>query len=84
MTETLQNFVILFLVDQTVLLKFGRYDDRFLCTDVIDHQTCLQEFYNFFSVYITTRSYTWLEKYDVRGENRRIARLAEKGSSWRT
>ena len=40
-----------------------------------------QEFYNFFSVYVTTRSYTWLEKYDVRGENRRIARLAEKGSN---
>ena len=38
------------------------------------------EFYNFFSVYVTTRSYTWLEKYDVRGENRRIARLAEKGT----
>ena len=37
-----------------------------------------QEFYNFFSAYTTTRSYSWLEKYDVRGENRRIARLAEK------
>ena len=37
-----------------------------------------QEFYNFFSAYVTTRSYSWLEKYDVRGENRRIARLAEK------
>jgi len=37
-----------------------------------------QEFYNFFEVYSTTRSYSWLEKYDVRGENRRIQRLAEK------
>ncbi len=37
-----------------------------------------QEFYNFFSAYSTTRSYSWLDKYDVRGENRRIARLAEK------
>lgn len=37
-----------------------------------------QEFYNFFSAYVTTRSYSWLDKYDVRGENRRIARLAEK------
>lgn len=36
------------------------------------------EFYNFFSAYVTTRSYSWLDKYDVRGENRRIARLAEK------
>ena len=37
-----------------------------------------QEFYNFFSAYVTTRSYSWLDKYDVRGENRRIQRLAEK------
>ena len=33
-----------------------------------------QEFYNFFSAYVTTRSYSWLDKYDVRGENRRIQR----------
>ena len=37
-----------------------------------------QEFYNFFSAYVTTRSYSWLDKYDVRGENRRIQRAAEK------
>lgn len=37
-----------------------------------------QEFYNFFSAYVTARSYSWLDKYDVRGENRRIQRLAEK------
>ena len=37
-----------------------------------------QEFYNFFSAYVTTRSYSWLDKYDARGENRRIVRLAEK------
>ena len=35
-----------------------------------------QEFYNFFSAYVTTRSYSWLDKYDARGENRRIARFA--------
>lgn len=32
----------------------------------------------FFSAYVTTRTYSWLDKYDARGENRRIARLAEK------
>ena len=37
-----------------------------------------QEFYNFFNAYVTTRSYSWLDKYDARGENRRIVRLAEK------
>lgn len=49
--------------------SFGRSDS--------DHEVW-QEFYAFFSAYVTTRSYIWLDKYDVRGENRRIARLAEK------
>merc|ERR1712173_319079 len=38
-----------------------------------------QEFYAFFSCYVTTRTYTWLDKYDTRqSENRRISRLMEK------
>ena len=38
-----------------------------------------QEFYAFFSCYTTTRTYTWLDKYDTReAENRRISRLMEK------
>ena len=38
-----------------------------------------QEFYAFFSCYVTTRTYTWLDKYDTRqAENRRISRLMEK------
>jgi len=36
-------------------------------------------FYNFFSGYVTPRSYAWLDKYDTRqAENRRVARLMEK------
>jgi len=38
-----------------------------------------QEFYAFFSCYSTTRTYTWLDKYDTRqAENRRVSRLMEK------
>jgi len=38
-----------------------------------------QEFYAFFSCYVTTRTYSWLDKYDTRqAENRRISRLMEK------
>ena len=38
-----------------------------------------QEFYAFFSCYVTTRPYTWLDKYDTRqAENRRVSRLMEK------
>lgn len=38
-----------------------------------------QEFYAFFSSYVTTRSYSWLDKYDTRqADNRRISRLMEK------
>jgi DnaJ family protein A protein 5 len=38
-----------------------------------------QEFYAFFSSYVTTRSYNWLDKYDTRqADNRRISRLMEK------
>merc|ERR1712179_262766 len=38
-----------------------------------------QEFYAFFSCYATTRTYTWLDKYDTRhAENRRVSRLMEK------
>merc|ERR1712025_1556121 len=33
----------------------------------------------FFSCYVTTRPYTWLDKYDTRqAENRRVSRLMEK------
>ena len=38
-----------------------------------------QEFYAFFGCYTTTRSYSWLDKYDTRqADNRRIGRLMEK------
>lgn len=38
-----------------------------------------QEFYAFFGCYVTTRTYSWLDKYDTRqAENRRISRLMEK------
>jgi len=38
-----------------------------------------QEFYAFFSCYITTRTYSWLDKYDTRqADNRRVSRLMEK------
>lgn len=38
-----------------------------------------QQFYNFFSGYVTPRSYSWLDKYDTRhAHNRREARLMEK------
>ena len=38
-----------------------------------------QEFYAFFSTYVTPRSYNWLDKYDTRqGENRWMKRAMEK------
>ena len=38
-----------------------------------------QEFYAFFSAYVTPRSYAWVDKYDTRqADNRRVARLMEK------
>lgn len=50
--------------------EFGQAD----CADEV-----WQEFYAFFSSYVTTRPYTWLDKYDTRqADNRRISRLMEK------
>ena len=38
-----------------------------------------QQFYSFFSGYVTPRTYSWLDKYDTRqAQNRRVARLMEK------
>ncbi|CAB4056873.1 DNAJA5 [Lepeophtheirus salmonis] len=38
-----------------------------------------QKFYNFFSVYSSPRTFSWLDQYDTRqAENRRISRLMEK------
>ena len=38
-----------------------------------------QQFYAFFMVYATPRTYSWLDKYDIRqAENRRVSRLMEK------
>jgi len=47
--------------------------------DANSNEEVWQEFYAFFSCYTTTRTYTWLDKYDTRkAENRRISRLMEK------
>ena len=47
--------------------------------DADSEEEVWQEFYAFFSCYVTTRSYSWLDKYDTRqAENRRVSRLMEK------
>jgi len=53
------------------LPSFGKSDD--------DYESVVGPFYSFWSVYSTTRSYSWLDKYDTRqGENRWVKRKMEQ------
>ena len=53
---------------------FGKSDD--------DYETVVCPFYAHWSVYTTTKSYSWLDKYDTRqGENRWVKRKMEQKRS---
>ena len=56
--------------DEEDIPIFGKSDD--------DYETVVGPFYAYWSVYTTSRSYSWLDKYDTRqGENRWVKRKME-------
>merc|ERR1711923_601226 len=56
--------------DEEEIPSFGKSDD--------DYETVVGPFYAYWSVYTTSRSYSWLDKYDTRqGENRWVKRKME-------
>ena len=56
--------------DEEDIPSFGKSDD--------DYETVVGPFYAYWSVYTTSRSYSWLDKYDTRqGENRWVKRKME-------